>query len=57
MKGNLSKLSQKIQVHLVSKQDLVLVFLNIKNLGQSVQGVKYHYDNCDFLRKYELTLK
>ncbi len=40
MKGNPSKLSKKIQVHLVSKQDLVLVFLNIKNLGQGVQGVR-----------------
>jgi hypothetical protein len=36
MRGNLSKFSKKIQVHLVSKQDLVLVFFNIKNLGQGV---------------------
>jgi hypothetical protein len=36
MRGNLSKLSKKIQVHSMSKQDLVFAFLNIKNMGQVV---------------------
>jgi hypothetical protein len=41
----------------MNKQDVVIASLNIRSLGQGIQGVRQHYDIHKLLKKVSPQLK